>query len=154
MIEFIFDDDLVDEEPVTPVTRVAPVREVAPVKRVTSVAPAATSTVRTGRTGRTFLTKPPEKWTWSELRDYVISKITERDGSPGPRNEDGNVEFGVFSRFAREFGEQAGPIAKFAFETCEGYWKGSPVGVKRFMKGSDDFFAREILVKHLSQKVR
>lgn len=141
MIQFIFDEALADEEPVVPATQV---------KRVRTVAHAATSGVSVGATGRTFLTKSPEKWTWKDLRDYVLFKIEERDGTAGPRSE--TRELGIFKRFALEFGEQAGPIAVFAFQTCDGYWRGSPVGVGRFAKASDDFFAREILLKHLSQK--
>lgn len=91
--------------------------------------------------GRAYLTKDPSAWAWSDLRDYVVHEIEARFGV-WPR--DSKKEFGIFTRFAKEHGADAGRIAKFAFETHNGIWAGAPISVNRFCKGSDPFFADPI----------
>ena len=56
-------------------------------------------------------------------------------------------EFGIFSRFHKTYGEQAGKIAKHAFEVADGYWANAPISVNRFTKGSDPYFAEPILAR-------
>lgn len=98
-------------------------------------------------TSRTDLMKPQEQWGWSEVRDYVVAEIEDRFGV-FPR--DAKKEHGIFTRFCREYGEDAGAIARYAFEVCGGIWKGSPVSVTRFCKGSDVYFSR-IIVQRLRE---
>jgi hypothetical protein len=121
------------------------------VTRVRSVAPVPTSTVSSTETNRSFLTKPAAQWTWKDLQGYVVSKIEQMHG-PFPRST--TREFGIFNSFAMRYGKDAGPIAVFAFETSStpGRWKGAPINVGRFARGSDPYFADVILNQHLRQK--
>lgn len=109
-------------------------------------APTVTVTTRRpeGKTNekRTHLVSTSDTWTWQQLRDYVVDRIEARSGK-FPRNP--VTEAGIFKGFITRYGDCAGAIAKFAFETCEGMWKGSPVGVTRFCKNSDPYFAQPIL---------
>lgn len=77
-------------------------------------------------------------WGWEELRDYVVSEIHNRFGA-FPR--DAIKEASIFRRFVKEWGDQAEPIARFAFDTLNGMWEGEPVSIYRFCRGSDPFFA-------------
>lgn len=103
-------------------------------------------TIRRPETRATHLATEPSEWTWEQLRDYVVSRI---EAISGPFPRDPLKEKGIFSGFSSRWGKQAGPIAEFAFETMEGRWKGAPVSVSRFCKGSDPYFASEI-AKRLS----
>ncbi len=104
----------------------------------------ATETV----TRRTDLLTPVEQWTWAELRDYVIGKITEIHG-PTPRNVP--KENAIFTRFAGKYGPLAGPIARYALEVQPnpGFWGGkhTPIAVGRFSKACDESFADVIAAK-------
>lgn len=91
---------------------------------------------------RTHLLKPVEHWGWVEIRDYVVAAHEERFGS-FPRDQ--RKEYGIFTRFAKEYGSDAGRIAQYAFETCDGWWMNAKVTVFRFCKGSDPYFATPIL---------
>lgn len=84
-------------------------------------------------------------WTWEQLRDYVIGQIHQRWGAQ-PR--DLLRESGIFKGFVARWGESAGPIARAAFEVHGGMWKGAPIAVSRFAKGSDPWFA-EIIAQNL-----
>lgn len=96
-------------------------------------------------TSRGHLMRPDSEWTWSDLRDYVISEI-EKCSGVFPRNQ--RKEQGIFNRFHSEFGpEESAAIARHAFEVCNGWWANAPISVNRFCRGSDDFFARPILSK-------
>lgn len=107
----------------------------------TPVTVTQTITVRRPETGATHLVVQSSAWTWENLRDYVVSRIESISG-PFPR--DPLREKAIFSGFINRWGAQAGPIAKFAFETMNGRWKGAPISVSRFCKGSDPYFACEI----------
>jgi hypothetical protein len=89
----------------------------------------------------TFAGKDPAQWNWEDLRSYVIAQIEQRFGA-FPR--DPKKEHAIFMSFAGRWGAQAGPIARFAFEQCNGYWKGAPISVTRFCKASDSYFAEQI----------
>lgn len=97
--------------------------------------------VRRPETRTTDVGKGAASWTWEDLRNYVVRSI-ERIHGPFPR--DAIKEKAIFSSFVTRWGAQAGPIAKFAFEECEGRWRGAPVSVTRFCKGSDHYFAAPI----------
>lgn len=126
----------------------------APVTAAAPAAPAQQSVVTTApivervtvtqipSESRGFLATPMERWSWQDLRDYVVHSIEKRHGT-FPR--DAKKESGIFSRFHREYGADAGRIAQYAFEVCDGWWKNSPVSVSRFTKGSDPYFAAPIL---------
>lgn len=87
-----------------------------------------------------------DQWTWMDLRDYVVGSIVSRLG-PIPRDD--KREMGIFRGFvarwpAVEGKVSAGRIAKHAFEDLDGWWRGSPVGIGRFAKASDPYFASVI----------
>lgn len=90
----------------------------------------------------TDLLDAPMDWSWEQLRDYVMRSILERHG-PQPRRETHQIN-SIFKSFAARWGNQAGPIARFAFEQQDGYWRSAPVDIRRFTKGNDDYFARPI----------
>jgi hypothetical protein len=90
--------------------------------------------------GRTHLVS--EQWEWEQLRDYVATQIEQRFG-PFPRNP--IKEASIFKSFVKRWGDQAPIIAKAAFEHYDGWWRGAPISITRFCKGSDDWFARKIL---------
>lgn len=87
-----------------------------------------------------FIATDSSSWTWSQLRDYVITAIEAKEGGPVPRIEE-YKERSIFQGFLARHKELAGPIAQHAFEVCDGMWKGSPIGVRRFCSGSDEYFA-------------
>lgn len=91
---------------------------------------------------RAFLAKPAEQWSWSDLRDYVVTQIEQTHGM-FPRNQ--QKEYGVFSRFHKEYGVQAVAIARYAFEVGGGMWANAPISINRFTKNSDPYFAAPIL---------
>jgi hypothetical protein len=91
---------------------------------------------------RSHLLVPVEEWGWGELRDYVV---TSREARFGAFPREARKEYGIFTRFSKEFGADAGRIAQYAFETCDGWWMNAPVTVQRFCKGSDKYFAIPIL---------
>ena len=84
----------------------------------------------------------PQSWSWEQLRDYVVEKIVERNGN-FPRNV--LKESGIFKGFLKRHGDRAGEIAIYAMDGCNGWWKNSPIGIERFAKGSDPWFALEII---------
>lgn len=117
-------------------------------KLVTQV-PTVVDTVTTRRptASRTHLTSRSSTWDWQQLRDYVVGRI---EAIHGPFPRDAVKEASIFKGFLTRWGAQAGPIAEFAFEQVNGMWKGSPVGITRFCKNSDAFFAAEIARDRLS----
>ncbi|WP_133169171.1 hypothetical protein [Streptomyces sp. MH60] len=90
----------------------------------------------------TDLLDAPADWSWEQLRDYVMRAVAERHG-PQPRHESAKVN-SIFKSFASRWARQAGPIARFAFEQQDGFWRSAPVDIRRFTKGNDDYFARPI----------
>lgn len=128
-----FDADFTPRSAASAAPAAAPAVQVAPVQIVQEVRVQADPSQSTA-----YLMRPAEQWSWSDLRDYVVHQIEERFGL-WPR--DTKREFGIFSRFAKEHGQMAGPIARYAFEQADGMWAGAPISVNRFCKGSDEFFA-------------
>lgn len=113
------------------------------VRQVKTVSPSGmTETVTAHRPSeaRTFLLGDETSWGWREVRDYVVAEIERRGGS----FERGPKEFGIFAAFCGRHGTKAGPIARYAFEVCDGMWRQQPITVNRFCKGSDPFFAEVI----------
>lgn len=93
---------------------------------------------------KAFLARPADQWSWSDLRDYVVTEIERRFGT-FPR--DAKKEYGIFTRFHKAYGERSGMIAKHAFEVCDGWWSNAPISINRFCKGSDPYFAEPILAR-------
>jgi len=80
-----------------------------------------------------------EDWDWRALRDYVVRRSTEIHG-PAPSNP--AKEAAIIKAFISRWGPQrSGAIARCAFEVYGGFWRGAPIRVERFSKGSDPFFA-------------
>lgn len=126
----------------SPLLNLAPVTTTA---RTTATAPVITETLTVTALpsqSRTHLMKDEQAWGWEELRDYVVSAIEARFGT-FPR--DAKKEAAIFRRFATAHGPRAGAIARYAFETCDGWWMNAPVTVTRFCRGSDPFFASPIM---------
>jgi len=97
---------------------------------------------------RSYLMVDPAKWDWSDVRDYVIAEIEVRFGTQ-PR--DAKKEASIFRRFCTQWGEQAGLIAKHAFEVCDGWWQNSRITPNRFCKASDQYFAA-VIADRLNQR--
>lgn len=89
----------------------------------------------------TDLLDSPMNWSWEQLRDYVVRSVEERHG---PQARDAIREASIFKSFAARWGNQAGPIARFAFEQQDGFWRSAPVTASRFTKGNDAYFAGPI----------
>jgi hypothetical protein len=98
---------------------------------------------------RAFVGK--DTWAWDDLRDYVVASIEERFG-PFPR--DSRKESGIFKSFLARWGEQARPIAEYAFVVTDGRWGGAPISVNRFCKGSDPYFAEVIAARLVESPVK
>lgn len=111
-----------------------------------TVVPLAVQTVGTRRpeTRMSDVGKDSATWTWENLRDYVVRQIEEKHG-PFPR--DAIREKATFSGFVNRWGAMSGLIAETAFDVFDGRWKGAPISVNRFCKGSDEFFAKEIVAR-------
>ena len=110
------------------------------------VAPVIVQTVTVEQApSRTDLLVGTERWTWVELRDYVVAQIIERFGA-FPR--DSRKEYGIFNRFLSQYGQDGIAVAKFAFgPACDGWWANAPISINRFSKGSDPYFVAPILAR-------
>jgi hypothetical protein len=106
-----------------------------------TIRPAAAPQARVAMAATDLLDAPMD-WSWEQLRDYVMRSIAERHG-PQPRHEAAKVN-SIFKSFAARWGNQAGPIARFVFEQQDGFWRSAPVGIERFTKGNDGYFAGPI----------
>lgn len=89
-----------------------------------------------------YLLLADAQWTPADLRDYVVSEIEQREGPATGR--DPAVEMSIFKAFAGRWGALGPAIARHAFTVCDGWWRGSPVTVKRFCKNCDKYFATPI----------
>lgn len=128
-----FDVDLQPSRTIRITTQVAPVVERVSIRQELPSA---------------YLAKDQGDWCWEDLRDYVAREYTARFGV-FPR--DSRKEHGIFTSFVARWGiDQAVAVARYAFETMDGRWKGSPVSVTRFCKNSDPYFSVPIL-KYLAQ---
>jgi len=87
----------------------------------------------------------PEAWEWQELRDYVIYEISLLTGEFSGHPTSAAAEAQIFKSFIRRYGPDAQRIARYALDTCEGLWYGSPVTIFDFCKNSDPRFATPIL---------
>jgi hypothetical protein len=94
---------------------------------------------------KTHLFRDPEMWEWTELRDYVIYEITKLSGRASGHPTSSAAEAQIFKSFLKRFGPDAQRIARFAMDTCDGLWYGSPVTIFDFCKNSDPNFATQIL---------
>lgn len=114
----------------------------------TEVAVKSTVAVTARPADRAYLAAPDAQWDWKQLRDYVVNEIETRTG-PFPRNTDS--EIGIFQGFIKRWGDQAAPIARAAFEVHAGVWRGAPISVTRFCRGSDPYFA-EVIAANLTEE--
>lgn len=96
---------------------------------------------------KTHLYRDPEAWEWTELRDYVIYEITRLTGEVSGHPTSSAAEAQIFKSFMRRFGPDAQRIARYALDTCDGLWYGTPVTIFKFCKKSDPQFADPILKK-------
>jgi hypothetical protein len=101
----------------------------------------ASEPVAARETRRTDVGKPAEEWGWEDLRTYVVRQI---ETFHGEFPKDPARIAGIFKSFCSRYGAMAGPIAVAAFEIHRGYWRGSPISVTRFCKGSDQYFGNVI----------
>lgn len=111
------------------------------VRQVRTTSPSGiTETVRAHRPNeaKTFLLGDERSWNWRQVRDYVIDQIEQRQGT---FHREGGKEYGIFMSFCGRWGDKAGPIARYAFEVCDGIWRDQPITVTRFTKGADPYFA-------------
>lgn len=120
--------------------------------RPTSVTQAAAVTTRAAArpiAPAAHLLRPEDQWDAGTLRDYVVGQITELFGAPA-RNP--AAEIAIFRAFLDRWGTVTGVrIAKSAFGPIHrGWWNNAPIGVSRFSKGGDQYFAAEI-AKTLTQ---
>lgn len=129
----------------TPVDKSTPMEMnfVPTVQQVATHAPVVTQQVSvTPVASRSDLLAEPAEWTWQEFRDYVVAQI---EAVSGPFPRDSRKEYGIFNRFLKEYGQDGIRVARYAFETCGGWWNGAPISVTRFAKGSDPYFVAPIL---------
>lgn len=97
---------------------------------------------------RSYLITEAMEWSPEQLRFYVIAEIEARFGV---RGRDPVKETAIFRRFAKTWGELAGPIAVHAFTVLDGWWQNAPISITRFCKGSDSYFARPIAERVLER---
>lgn len=119
---------VVVHEPFPEITETVTVRALAPVPSAYTAA---------------FLATPLEQWSWEQVRDYVVHQIETLHGA-FPRVP--YKEKAIFIGFLGRWPEHSTGIARYAFEVKNGFWRGAPVGVNRFCKASDSYFARPIAV--------
>lgn len=122
----------------------APARPQATTRTSPRIVEQVTITPKASRTEQAYLARDAADWSWSDLRDYVVTKIQEIHG-PQPR--DHHKEMGIFKGFLSRWGALAPAIARHAYEVEGGWWRSSPIYVTRFCKGSDDYFSRVIAEK-------
>jgi hypothetical protein len=112
---------------------------------VSQTVPAVQETVTVVRPTRETRTSDvgvdPSSWSWEQVRDYTVRQIESFHGEFPKQPERINS---IFKSFCSRHGADAGPIAVAAFALYQGRWKGSPISVTRFCKGSDDYFALPI----------
>jgi hypothetical protein len=101
-------------------------------------------TFRRPETRVTDVGKDSATWSWEDLRNYVVRSIEQAHG-PFPR--EAPKEASIFKSFADRWGPLAGPIATFVFGELGGMWRGAPVRIQRFCKGSDPYFAEPIAAR-------
>lgn len=97
----------------------------------------------------THVARTDDEWTWRELRDYVVNQV-ERFSGPFPRSD--VKEASIFKAFMERHGSDSAPIARYAFDAMNGQWKGAPISINRFCKGSDAYFA-DMIKEHLHRNV-
>lgn len=114
-----------------------------PVAKKVTTSPTVQETVRvTPVAGAAYLMKDDALWTWEDLRDYVMGQIV---AFHGPQLRNSVKEAGIFRSFMARYPGQAVGIARFAFEQQRGMWQRAPISVTRFCKGSDPYFADQIV---------
>lgn len=100
-----------------------------------------TTSVRSESASKQHLLRRDEQWSWQEVRDYVLEQIQLRQGA---QPLDGHKLIGIFKGFVGRWGDQAAPICRYVFETCDGIWMGRPVTVTSWCRNADPYFAQAI----------
>jgi hypothetical protein len=75
------------------------------------------------------------------LARFIRDEITRVNGPQLPVQQETEIITGFFERY----GAKSVKIARYAFGTLGGMWRGAPVTVRRFAPGQDDYFAEPIL---------
>jgi len=128
-------------DPLSEIVRDTPAIDIIQSAPVTNTKDVTTTKVGTAES--VYLLKPAERWTWEDLRDYVI---TEAERRFGPQIRNPAKESGIFKSFIGRHGTvNAVLVAQAAFEVYNGVWASAPITVTRFCKGSDEYFAQVIL---------
>jgi hypothetical protein len=92
-----------------------------------------------------YLLKQADQWTWEDLRNYIVTEYQKRFGAM-IRNP--AKEAGILKAFIGRHGiADAVLTAKAAFEIYEGTWRSAPIGIERFTKNNDPYFAEVILAR-------
>jgi hypothetical protein len=113
---------------------------------VPTVVERVTITPRPAEVPTAYLAQPAEKWSWEDLRNYVIDQIQKYHG---PQLRNPITEAAIFKGFLARHGANSARIAKQAFSERgeKGMWVSAPISVNRFCKNQDPFFALPILAK-------
>jgi len=90
---------------------------------------------------RLHLLTEAERWEWQHLRDFVVAEIQARRGA---QTYDPTKLVGIFKSFAKRWGSDAGPISRYIFDVCDGFWLGKAVTVNSWCKATDPYFAKPI----------
>lgn len=96
-------------------------------------------------TEQSYMLKDESSWTWSDLRDYIVTKSTQLFGPP---LRDPAKESTILKAFISRHGiEKAVLVAMAAYEVYGGVWMSAPVTVTRFTRNNDPYFADVILAR-------
>jgi hypothetical protein len=126
-----------------------PAQTVPTVTTTTVVAAVTASASAAPIASAAHLMKQQAAWGPEDLRDYILTEVVKISPSYALRRNPA-AEMAICKSFCQRWGAQAPGIAKFAFETCQGWWNSSPIDFRRFSKGSDPYFAA-VIVERLSQ---
>lgn len=104
-----------------------------------------TTRVSTSSAPQKYMLKDERDWTWSDLRDYIVTSGEKRFGT---QLRDPAKEAGIIKAFIKRHGiENAVLVAMAAFEVYSGMWMNAPVTVTRFTTNNDPYFADVILAR-------
>lgn len=117
------------------------VEQTIPVVRETLTVTRPEPVVAARETRTTDIGKDPRDWSADDLRNYVVRQI---ETFFGDFPKEPQKIAGIFRSFHSRYGEWAGPIAVAAFDLYAGRWRGAPISVTRFCKGSDPYFSDPI----------
>lgn len=88
-----------------------------------------------------LVTHNMQRWTWRQVRDYIIEQIEARQGA---QHQEVAKDAGIIKAFCNRWGDLAPHIAQYAYETADGVWDHRPITVLSFCKAGDARFASVI----------